>query len=343
MQKNKRILIFNVNWLGDVLFSTATIRNIRFNYPESYIACIIPGRCYSVLKGNPYIDEVIIFDEKDRHRSIFSKINFIRQLRYKKFDMAVLLHGSLTRALICKLSNIPEIIGYDTKNRGIFLTKRIPPPLRDSMHRIDYYLNIAEKGGFRLEDRFLDFFTKEEDDDFARDFLKKNNCSESDFVVGINPGGNWLPKRWPKQYWALLADKMIRNLDAKVIITGSQSDLPLIKEITGWMKEKPIIAAGAMNIKQFAALCKCLGLFISADTGPLHIANSVGTKKIIALFGPTHVAITGPYPLKHAVILQKKVGCRLPCYIVDCKDNRCMKGITPEEVFDQVKTIKEQQ
>ena len=69
----KRILIFNVNWLGDVLFSTATIRNIRRNFPDSFIACVIPSRCYPVLKGNPHLDEIIIFDEKDRHQGVLGQ------------------------------------------------------------------------------------------------------------------------------------------------------------------------------------------------------------------------------------------------------------------------------
>ncbi|MDP3732674.1 MAG: glycosyltransferase family 9 protein, partial [Candidatus Omnitrophota bacterium] len=85
---------------------------------------------------------------------------------------------------------------------------------------------------------------------------------------------------------------------------------------------------------------KRLDLFITADTGPLHIANAAGTKRIIALFGPTSPEITGPYPLKNTVILSKDVGCKVPCYVVNCKDNRCMKAITPEEVIKEIKQIK---
>jgi ADP-heptose:LPS heptosyltransferase len=106
------------------------------------------------------------------------------------------------------------------------------------------------------------------------------------------------------------------------------------------MKEKPIIASGALNLKQLGALCKRLGLFITADTGPLHIANSIGTKKIIALFGPTSPEVTGPYPLKNVVILSKDVGCRVPCYMVRCKDNRCMQAVTPDEIIKEIKNLR---
>lgn len=338
--KSKRILIFNVNWLGDVLFSTAAIRNIRRNFTDAFIACVIPSRCYAILKGNPHLDEIIIYDEKDRHKGMLKKLSFVKLLKAKKFDTAFLLHRSFSRALICRLAGIPQRFGYHTKKRGFLLTKKIVSPDRDSLHRIDYYLNIIEKAGLRVEDRYLEFVTGDEDEKFADDFLKKQGLSKDNFLLAINPGGNWLPKRWSLEYWAVLADKLTAGFGTKVIISGAQSDLPLALKIKDLMKEEPIIACGVFNIKQLGALCKRLGLFITADTGPLHIANTVGAKKIIALFGPTSPEITGPFPLKNVVILSKKVGCKIPCYVVNCKDNRCMKAITPEEVIEQVSKIK---
>ncbi|MGD0336687.1 MAG: glycosyltransferase family 9 protein, partial [Candidatus Omnitrophota bacterium] len=223
----KRILIFNVNWLGDVLFSTAAIRNIRSNFPDSFIACVIPSRCYPVLKGNPYLDEIIIFDEKDRHVGIMAKLNFIRLLKSKGFNIVYLLHRSFSRALICRLAGIPHRIGYYTRKRAFLLTRSIAPPAKDTLHRIDYYLNLLEKAGLKVEDRYTDFVVSPEDEKFVRDFLGKQGVAPDDFKVVINPGGNWLPKRWPKDYWVELADKLMEKAGIKVIITGSHHDLPL--------------------------------------------------------------------------------------------------------------------
>jgi heptosyltransferase-2 len=337
MDDHKRILIFNVNWLGDVLFSTAAIRNIRRNFPDSFIACIIPSRCYPVLKDNPYLDEVIIFDEKDRHRGVLAKLTFVRQLKAKGFDTVFLLHRSFSRALLCRLAGIPERIGYQTKKRAFLLTKKIIPPRRDSIHRIDYYLTIIEKAGLKVEDRYLDFFVSEEDAKLVDDFLKKHSLGAQDLLIALNPGGNWLPKRWLKEYWAELADRLISEFGVRIVITGGVQDLTLACAIRGAMKEKPIIATGIFNVTQLGALAKRADLFITADTGPLHIANAVGAKKIIAIYGPTHPDITGPYPLKNVIILQKDVGCRIPCYQVHCRDNRCMKAITPEDVIKEIK------
>ena len=335
--KSKKILIFNVNWLGDVLFSTATIRNIRRNYPDSFIACIIPSRCYPILKGNPHLDEIIIFDEKERQRSSLAKLRFVQLLKTKKFDVVFLLHRSFTRALICRLAGIPERVGYYTKKRGFLLTKRIKPVARDALHRIDYYLNIIEKAGLKVEDRYLEFFIDDKDVKFADEFLNKKSIGKDGFLAAINPGGNWLPKRWPEVNWAILADKLITEFGARVIITGSYTDIFTARKIRDLMKEKPIIASGVFNLKQLGALCKRLDLFITADTGPLHIANALGAKRIIALFGPTSPEITGPYPLKNTAILSKDVGCKIPCYVVRCKDNRCMKAVTPEDVIEKIR------
>ena len=334
----KKILIFNVNWLGDVLFSTAAIRNIRRNFPVSFIACIIPSRCYPILKGNPHLDEIIIFDESDRHKNIFERLNFVRSLREKNFDMVFLLHRSFSRALICRLAGIPKRIGHYTKKRGFLLTQKIVPPQRDSLHRIDYYLDIIERSGLKVEDRYTEFYLSEEDNKIAQEFLSKHSVESKDFLVAINPGGNWLSKRWPKEYWAALADKLIENFGAKVVITGGHSDQTLAMQIKERMKFNPIIACGIFNLKQLGALAKDSSLFITADTGPMHIANSVGAKKIIAIFGPTSPEITGPYPLKNIVILRKDVGCVIPCYDLKCKDNRCMKAITPDDVIKAIKS-----
>ena len=333
----KRILIFNVNWLGDVLFSTAAIRNIRRNYVSNYIACVIPSRCYPILKGNPYLDEVIIFDEGDRHKGVLAKLNFVSLLKHKKFDIVFLLHRSFSRALICRLAGITERIGHLTKKRAFLLTKKILPPRKDSLHRIDYYLDVIQKAGLRVEDRYLDFIFTPEDKNHVDDFLARNAVHKDDFLIAINPGGNWMLKRWPKEYWAQLSDNLISEFKARVIITGSISDLPLANQIKEAMKQKPLVACGVFNIKQLGALAKLSDLFITADTGPLHIVNAVGAKKIIAIFGPTAKEITGPYPATNVVVLQKDVGCRIPCYKVHCRDNRCMKAVTPDDVLTEAK------
>jgi len=336
----KRILIFNVNWLGDVLFSTAAIRNIRYNFPDNFIACAVPPRCYQILKGNPHLDEIIIFDEKERHKGFIGQLNFVKALKDKEFDTVFLFHRSFTRALICRLADIPERIGYHTKKRGFLMAKKIIAPLPDTMHRIDYYLNILKESGLKVEDRFTEFIIGVEDQKQVRRMLKEHGITKEETLVVVNPGGNWMPKRWPPEHWARLCDLLIASQGVRVVIAGSVNDIGLSQEIKGMMKKEPVIFTGSLTLKQLGALCTEAYCVISADTGPLHIASSLNTRNIIALFGPTSVAVTGPYPGKNTIIIQKDSGCPVPCYQVNCKDNRCMKAITPEEVLQAFQKLK---
>ena len=338
MTGRNRIVIFNVNWLGDVLFSTAVIRNIRFNYPGSYIACIIPPRCAAVLEGNPYLNEIILYDEKALQKGIAGKIAFINALRKKRFDCAFFLHRSLTRAFIVWAAGIGERIGYTTSKRAFFLTRRIAPLDIRGVHRIDYYLGVIRGAGLAVKDRHTDFFFSALDRREVEAFLSRNAIYARDVVIGLNPGGNWGPKRWQKENFALLADRLAIEFGARVIFTGSPEDKDLVANIRSLMKSSPVSACGILSLKQFSALCARLSVFISADSGPLHIANAVGAQRIIALFGPTDPQLTGPVPPDRVEIVQINIGCKIPCYTVDCADNRCMKAISVDDVLAAVRS-----
>ncbi len=338
--KAEKILVFNVNWLGDVLFSTAVIRNIRYNFPKSYIACVIPERCRQVLEGNPNLDEIIIFDERGRHRGFAPKLKFLSALRAANYDTVFLLHRSFTRALLCYLAKIPQRIGYYTHKRAWLLTKKIPQADANSMHRIEYYLNIIKSAGLEIKDNFTEFYVNIEHERFVDNFLFNEGVAKGDTLIAVNPGGNWGLKRWPADNFSELCDRLSSELKAKVIITGDTKDIPLAENIIKKTRCGAINAAGKLQLKQSGALLKKVDVFISCDSGPLHIANAVGAKKIIALFGPTSSDITGPFPYNPSInIIQKDTGCRIPCYKLDCEDNRCMKAITVEDVLKVVQTI----
>ncbi|HOU36377.1 MAG TPA: lipopolysaccharide heptosyltransferase II [Candidatus Omnitrophota bacterium] len=338
-KERKRIVIFNVNWLGDVLFSSAVIRNIRYNFPRSHIACIVPPRCRDVLEGNPYLDEIILFDERGAHKGIAGAMAFIRTLKAQGFDTMFLLHRSMTRAFIGWAAGIPERIGYATVKRAFLLTKGIRPPDIRAVHRIDYYLGVIRGAGLEVKDRHTDFVFSEQDCRAAEAFLKKNAVASRDVVIGLNPGGNWGLKRWPKENFAALADRLSVEYGAKIILTGSPQDLELSGDILSLMKHPAVSACGVLSLKQFAALCPRLSVFISADSGPLHIANAAGCARIIALFGPTDPKLTGPVPTDRVVTVQKNVGCPIPCYASGCSDNRCMKAISVDDVCSAVRSV----
>ncbi len=330
----KKILVINVNWLGDVVFSTPVLKALREANPKAHIACLVISRCEEVLKNNPRINEIIVYDEYGKHHSLLAKMKFIRYLRKKRFDEVYVLHPSLRRAMIGFLAGIPSRTGYNTKNRSFLLTRSIPAPEK-LMHKIDYFLNILKSCGIKAQDRKCEFFINDIDKQEGQKILKEKGLALGQKYVVINPGGNWIMKRWSVDNFALLGDMLAKKNKLKVVIAGAKKDKCLADKIESLMKTKPVIITGATTLHQLAAIMKASCCVISADSGPMHISVAVGANTV-AIFGPTSSELTGPVGEGKTVILQKDVGCEIPCYVSGCTDNRCMRRITPEEVYQQV-------
>jgi heptosyltransferase-2 len=329
----KNILIVNVNWIGDALFSTPFIRAVREAYPDSRIACLLHPRCREVLEGNARIDEIIIYDEEGRHKGLFGKLKLISGLRNRKFDTALILHRSFTKALITLLAGIKERVGYDLKHRGFLLTKAVEVPGED-IHKVEYFLNIAKAIGVEPHDRSYEFFIDKRDRDVAQELLFRHGVKDPDPLVTLCPGGNWDPKRWPKENFALLADEIAERFNAKIVITGAKRDEKLGEYVAGLMKRKPINLSGKTSLKELGAIFERSSLVVANDTGSMHLAVAVKAN-VIALFGPTSELLTGPYGNGHYIVISKDRDCEVPCYDVSCKDNRCMKEIKVEDVINE--------
>ena len=330
----KRILIIEVNWIGDILFSTPFIRAVRQSNPGAYIACLLHPRCREMLESNPRLDEIIIYDEEGEHRSIFGKLKLIRALRKKRFDTAFVLHRSFTKALIAALSGIKERIGYPTKHRSLLLTSVVEDP-DDEAHKVEYFLNIARSAGIKVTDLSYEFFVKDADRAFVKDLLEKSGISGSGPLVTICPGGNWDPKRWPKENFANLGDILFQRFGARIVIAGAKKDIRLAEEIEKLMNSsKPVIARGKTTLRELGALLERSDLVIANDTGPMHIAVSMKAKTI-ALFGPTSPELTGPYGRGNYRVINKYEECAIPCYDFTCIENRCMAAIKVEDVLKE--------
>ncbi|MDP3790624.1 MAG: lipopolysaccharide heptosyltransferase II [Candidatus Omnitrophota bacterium] len=336
---SKKILIVNVNWIGDVIFSTPFIKTIRDAYPDSYIACLLHPRCIDVLKDNPRIDEIIIYDEEGAHKGLIGKLKLIAYLRKKRFDIAFILHRSFTKALITFLAAVKERVGYPTKKRGMFLTKLVEIS-DEEIHKVEYFLNLARAYGIAVGDVAYEFFVKQSDRQKIKQFLNENGIGDKDLLIVLCPGGNWNPKRWPRENFAQLADIFIERLNAKVVISGAKKDIALAEDIGRSMKNRPVISCGKTDLKGLGALMERANLVVANDTGPMHIAVAMKSN-VIALFGPTSAGLTGPYGKGSYNVISKNEECDVPCYDMTCTDNRCMALIKPEDVFKEaLKLIK---
>ncbi len=331
-----RILVFAPNWVGDVIFITPIAVAVKQAYKDSFLSFIVPQRCQDVLIGNPYVDKIIIFDERSSHRSVREKVKFVSALRKDSYDIVFLLHRSFTRTFLCYLAGIKQRVGYAYPKRAFLLTHRIPVISKDSLHKQDYYLKVVEDYGIPVENKNSRIYLS---DDVVRrtEVLLEEHIKEDDFCIALSPSTNWPPKDWPLDYFErfihLVHDEFKK---VKFFITGSYHKIyfPRLE------KEKFVInLSGKTTLLELAAVYRRMNVVVTGDSGPLHIAASVGTP-YVGIYGATSPSLTSPRSSTKGKIIFRNTTCSVPCYIKRCERNFiCMRSVKPEEVAEVVNSI----
>ena len=328
------ICVVNINWLGDAVFSIPVFKALKKTYPHARITCLCVPRVKDVLVYCPYVDKVIIYDERGKHRLPWRKWKLIRYLRKEKFDAAFLLHRSMTRALMVYLAGIPLRIGY-SKTKGLLTHPvRMAP---EGVHRCDHYLKILEGYGIKVQDRVCELRLKLEDIETLDVKLSKAGIGAKDRYAVLNTGGNWDLKRWPPDSFVRLSKRLFEEFKLKVVLSGGPKDKELCQQIAADANVGAVVLAGETTLGESLALYKRAVVMISGDSGPLHLAHGVGAD-VIGIFGPTRPEITGPRGSGRAEILFKDVGCnKAPCYHLSCANNQCMQSVTVDDVCQAFK------
>ena len=330
----KKILVFTTNWLGDALFLSPLIAVLKENFTQADLAVLLVPRVEEIFLNNPQVDKIIIYDEKGRQRSLISRLRFILKLRKERFDAAFIIKPSLSRTLILKYAGIKKIIGHDNPKSGWLLSVKVSAPNK-ILHKVDYFLTLLENLGLKIYRRKYKFFPADQDKLYIEELFSQKKISRNMPLIVINPGANWIPKRWSADNFAELIKRIKQKLSLNIVITGKDTDRSLADEIIRKSAQDVFNFTGETSLGQLGALMQKADIVVSADSGPMHIAAAVETR-VIALFGPTSAAITGPYPRENHIIIQKDVGCKIPCYDSSCQDYRCMKAISVDEVMEKV-------
>jgi len=336
-QKDVRnILVVSANWIGDCIFSAPVFAALKEYFPQARIVCMGVARVREVLESIPFIDEVMVYDEEGAHRSFWAKWKFARSLGSRKFDLAFLLRPSYSRALLLAAAAIPVRIGYAKKGKGRFLT-RIVSEQEGLLHRSDHYLRILEEAGIPVNRRQCVLRVGENESERVKVLLREKGIEPKENFIVLNPGGNWDLKRWPLERYIKLAQALLQQ-NRKVVLTGAEKDTGLAGRIHQEAQHEHLIdLSGKTSLKELMALLQKAKLVVSGDSGPLHMASSVGTP-VVALFGPTRAEVTAPRGKGKSRLLQKEIGCNLlPCYFLDCPNNQCMQAITLEDVLHEIK------
>jgi lipopolysaccharide heptosyltransferase II len=331
------ILVVNINWLGDAVFSIPVFKALKKTYPQARISCLCVPRVKEVLDYCPDVDNIIIYDEQGLHRFPWTKWRLIGHLRKEKFDAAFLLHRSMTRALMVYLAGIPLRIGY-SKSKGLLTN---PVPMRsDDIHRCEYYLQVLEGYGIKVQDRVCELRLKFDDMQSLDGKLVRAGISSTESYVVLNTGGNWDLKRWPADSFVALAKRLGQEFGLKIVFSGSQKDKEQCQRMAQEAGVSTVVLAGETTLGESLALYKKALAVISNDSGPLHLAHSVGAD-VIGIFGPTVSAITGPRGRGRAQVLFHDVGCnKAPCYHLGCTNNVCMQSVTVDDVCEAFKNIR---
>ncbi|MBI4972068.1 MAG: lipopolysaccharide heptosyltransferase II [Candidatus Omnitrophica bacterium] len=328
----EKILIFTKNWFGDVIMQTPCFRILKDNFPNAKIYAAMPERTQWIVKDNPFINGVMAFNEKEETRSPLTKLKFIGQLRKEKFTRAYLFHRSRTRAFICWAAGIPVRVGYSVKGRRALLTHPIPDG-GEACHQTDYFVGLLKASGLHVpKEYFSEFHFSDQDANKVERLWERMIPAGTKRVIALNPGANWEPKRWPVEYFAETADLLSEDPRAEIVITGAEKDIPLADQILKHVrKAKPISLCGKTSLGELGAFLSHCDVVITADSGPMHIASSVGTP-VAAIFGPTDSANTGPRGKSPAIIFQENAAEKS-----DPQD--LMRTITPEKVVRAIKEI----
>lgn len=346
-----KVLIINIFGIGDVLFTTPILTNIKAEYPEVEIGYLCNRRTEEVVLNHPLVKDVFVYerDEFDQLKKKSFKLwlkkwkELVHCIKSKKYDIAIDVSMNSMISTLSAFCGIPQRVGFNYKNRSKFLTKKIPLLGYEEKHVIEYYLDLLRAIDIPIRSSEMTLEIQAEHQQWAGEFLKKEQSS-SQKVIGIIPGGgaSWGKeakyKRWPAENYAKLADKIIEKFSADIILMGSLEEVELCQKVADLIDHPVILACENTNIYQFAALAKQCDLNIVNDGGPLHIAVAAGARTL-SIFGPVDERVYGPYPQRQHLVVTGNVPCR-PCYRrfrrASCEHVSCLQTIAIEDVLRKV-------
>lgn len=337
----EKILIRGVNWIGDAVMTMPAIRALRWSYPEAVINLLIKPYLRPLFERNPFVNSIISYGEE--FNNLFGKIKLSRLLLKEKYSKAFLFQNAFDAALITFLAHIPERIGYIRDGRGLLLSKPIPYNNEDRrLHHIDYYLNLLSSYGIEAKySRPWIYLSIEE-----RLSARERFSSLKKPILGINIGATYgSAKRWFPERFGEVATWFIKDTDGSVVLFGSQKEINISEEVEFFIKRALSLTdysflnlCGKTTLRDLISLISECDLFLTNDSGPMHIAYAVGTP-LMSIFGSTDPDLTG-YREEGSLVINSNVQCS-PCFRRECekKDLLCMNRISSDDVFFKIKEM----
>jgi lipopolysaccharide heptosyltransferase I len=338
--------------LGDVINTLPALTALRRARPEAHIVWVVEAASAGLLREHPLLDGLIVAERTRwaqslrRLRGIAGSASQVRELlhalRAEAFDVAIDFQGNLRSGLITFMTRARLRIGLprkDTKELSFLLTNHRVKLPDGPLHRVERGLCLLRACGIDTAEAAPIVPVTQEDRQEVDEFLAASGLAGSPFAVihaGTSAFGRY--KQWPNDRWAEVARRLAGELGLRVVLTRG----PEPAEAEG----AAAIAAGTaalvaplLSLRELGELFRRVRLFLSVDTGPMHLASAVGAP-VVALFGPKDPRVYGPYFGPRAIV-EKPAECR-PCRKRSCDDPRCMLAITPDDVLASARLLLDQ-
>jgi len=334
----KRLLVIRLDRIGDVVLSTPVLEALRSAFPHLYLAMMVRPACEELVKGNPNVNEVPLYDKDGAHHNLLQTIRFAWWLRRYRFDTALVLHPTNRSHWIPWLAGIPVRIGYNRKSAWL-LTHRLPHRKQEgARHETEYTLELLAPFGIVPQSPVPYVPIQPSAAQRVEAILKEWLIQPTDRLVAIHPSASCRSKRWMPERFAQVADRLIVEQGVRMcLVAGGGDDARATAEVLQCMQRKEAVLnlGGQLSIGELAPLFHRCALLISNDSGPVHIAAAVGTP-VVAIFGRNQPGLSAPRwgPLGRGhIVLQKDVGC-VTCLAHACDiEFLCLTSLSIEDVY----------
>ena len=311
----QNILVIDFGQLGDVVLSLPALRSIRERFPRARITVAVGKPGAPIVDLSAYADATIVVDrvalrDGSKVLSVFRITRLVKQVRRERFDFVIDLHSLSETNLLGFLSGAPRRLYARRPGRSLDLLAnfRPRPPVEDNRptkHAIDRYLDVLIPLGIKDAPRIPRLPTRPEDDAAIEQMLKKEKANSGARLAGLFPGAGHPDRRWPLERFAELAERLVRNDNVRIVLFAGPEEREMVKEMRARFPRSTIIF-DRLTIPQLASALARLSVFVSNDTGPMHVATAVGTSVVALLDRPTPNSFI-PIEDRHRVIYSYRI------------------------------------
>lgn len=324
-------LIVSTTGIGDTIWGTPAIRTLKEKIPNLNLSVLTNVNGAEVFRENPFINKSFVFK-----KGILNILSLLKELRKSRFDTVIVFHATDRIIwLMAYLTGAGKIIGSTRHSKETDFLITHPVDIPHNTLAIHARHMLLEELGINTITNKIEMFITDEERREIDSLFESLALNKDSIVIGFHTGAAKPYKRWPAENFIKLGKLIIdRWSNAFIILTGNRMEKTLSQLIADNIMG--ISLAGRLSIRETAAVIERCNLFVTNDTGPMHIAVALGIPTI-ALFSATGIENVEPYlSINTFTAISKPKPCK-ECISKACTEPVCMEQISPEEVFEIVK------